>query len=177
MKRACFYKNKKFLWIPMSILFTFSACETNPGVSEAFTKYRYRKGVTTITVPGWVIGMAARWGDLEKEERQLLKSIDQVKVLSIEDDDLNARTNLHKAFFETVRERRDLEELMVVREHDAQLTIFGKINGEAIEEMVILVGGDENALVYLKGNLHASLINQMVKGDSRKKFLSSVPGS
>ena len=163
---------KRLFLLPVLFLFLFTSCDDETGVSGAFTKYRFKDGVTTITVPGWLIHSAAMWGDLDREERDLLRSIDKVKILTIEDKELNARSNLHKEFYETVREREDLEELLVVRDGNEQVTIFGKVDEDSIEEMLILVGGDDNAIIYLKGKLKPELITNLMNENSQKGFLS-----
>lgn len=154
------------------ILFLFTACEYESGVSEAFTKYRFKEGVTTITVPGWAIRLAARWGDLDKNERELLQSIDKVKILAIEDKDLNARSNLHREFYSAVRENSEMEELMVVRDGNDQVTIFGIADENSIKELLILVGGDDNAMVYVKGRLKPEMISRFMDENSQRGFLS-----
>lgn len=63
--------------------------------------------MTTIKVPSWAISLAAGFGDLEESERELLESIDKVHVLAIEDNDLNAKNNLHKEFC-TYKQKRKL---------------------------------------------------------------------
>ena len=163
---------KRFYLFSILFVFLFSACEYESGVSEAFTKYNFKDGVTTITVPGWVIRLAARWGDLDRNERELLQSIDKVKVLTIDDENLNARSNLHKEFYSAIRENSDMEELMVVRNDDEQVTIFGKADEECIQEMLILVGGDDNAMVYVKGRLKPEMISRFMDENSQKGFLS-----
>ena len=82
---------KTKLLFAIAVIFLLSSCEYQPGVSEAFAKYRFKKGVTTITVPGWVIGLAARFGDLEDNERDIVESIDKVRVLVVENEELNQR--------------------------------------------------------------------------------------
>jgi hypothetical protein len=163
---------KKTVLFSVLLIFFFTSCEYESGVSEAFTKYSYKSGVTTITVPGWVIRMAARWGDLDRNERELLQSIDKVKVLTIEDRDLNARSNFHKEFYNTIKENSELEELMVVRNDDEQVTIFGKADEESIKELLILVGGDDNAMVYVKGRLKPEMITRFMDDNSQRGFLS-----
>lgn len=163
---------KPILLFLLAFLFLFSACEYNPGVSEAFTKYRFKDGVTTITIPGWVIGMAANFGDLEKNERELLHSIDKVRVLVIEDDDLNARTNLHREFSTKINRNNDYEELMSVRDNNDDITIFGKMDENVITEMVILVGGEDNAMIYVRGELDPELLRDEIKITDKEKFLS-----
>lgn len=163
---------KRLFLLPVLFLLLFTSCDDETGVSEAFTKYRFKNGVTTITVPGWLIRTAAMWGDLEREERDLLRSIDKVKILTIENKELNARSNLHKEFYESVRKRGDLEELLVVLDGNEQVTIFGKADEDSIEEMLILVGGNENAIIYLKGRLKPELIAGFMDENSQNGFLS-----
>ena len=66
-------------FIITGLLFLLVSCSYEPGVSEAYNKYRFKDGVTTITVPGWVIHLAAGFADLEESERDLLESIDKVR--------------------------------------------------------------------------------------------------
>ena len=82
---------KRILLILTVAAFLFSACDTNPGVSKAFAKYSHNEGVTSITVPGWLIGIGASFADLCDEEKELLDCIDKVKVLAIENEVLNGQ--------------------------------------------------------------------------------------
>jgi len=147
----------------LATLFLLTSCEYNPGVSEAFTKYRFKEGVTTITIPGWVISMAAKFGDIDDNERDLLDCIDKVRVLVVEDEDLNARVNLHREFSTKINKNNDYEELMTLNDDNQNITIFGKMNENVISEMVILVGGDDNAMIYVKGEIDPKLINDKIK--------------
>jgi hypothetical protein len=149
-----------------------SSCEYNPGVSEAFTKYRFKDGVTTITIPGWVIGIAANFGDIDKNERDLLHSIDKVRVLVVEDHELNAKINLHKEFSTKINRNNDYEELLSVQDENDNITIFGKMEENVITEMVILVGGDDNALIYVRGEIDPEILKDEIKISDKNRFLS-----
>ncbi len=153
-------------------LFITTSCVYESGVSEAYSKYRFKDGVTTVSVPGGVIHLAAGLADLEDNERDLLESIDRVKVIAVEDDNLNARINLHEEFYEKIKEKKDYEQLLVVREENENVTIFGRMDESVIEEMVILVGGDDNALIYVKGEISPELINDHVNLSNPDNFLS-----
>jgi hypothetical protein len=150
----------------------FSSCEYNPGVSEAYTKYRFKDGVTTITIPGWVINLAANFGDIEKSERELLQSIDKVRVLVVEDDDLNARINLHREFSTKINRKNDYEELITVRDKNEDITIFGKMDEFVIKEMVILVGGQDNAMIYVRGEIDPRILKEQINKNNVNTFLS-----
>ncbi len=163
---------KKIYFILIASVLLLSSCEYNPGVSEAFTKYRFRDGVTTITVPGWVIHLAASFGDLEENERDLLESIDKVRVLAIDNNDLNARVNLHDEFENKINHRKDFETLMTVKNDDEDVTIFAKMDDNVIHEMVVLVGGDDNALIYIRGEIDPELINKNINFKNPEKLFS-----
>ncbi len=163
---------KKIYFIFIAALLVLTSCEYNPGVSEAFTKYRFKDGVTTITVPGWVIHLAASFADLDESERDLLESIDKVRVLTIENDELNARVNLHEEFESKINRKHDFERLMSTTGDDEDVTIFAKMDENVIHEMVILVGGDDNAMIYLKGRIDPELINKNIKTKDADKFFS-----
>jgi hypothetical protein len=164
---------KRIFLILAAFSFFLVSCDTNnPGVSKAFSEYGHERGVTSVTVPGWVIGIAAKFGDLDKTERELLYSIDKVKVLSVEDNALNARINLHQEFRDKINVNHDYEELLTVNNQNENVTIFGKMDGEVIKEMVILVGGDDNALVYLKGEIKPELLNNKINLSNPDRLLS-----
>ncbi len=164
---------KRNILIIFAAFLILSSCNGyDPGVSEAFMKYRLKDGVTTITVPGWVIRTASRFADLDREEREIVRSIDKVRVLSIEDNDLNSRVNLHKEFYGYIKRDHDYEELLVVHDSDEDVTIFGKIDEDVITEMVILVGGDDNVMVYLKGEIRPELLDDKIDLTNPDKFLS-----
>jgi hypothetical protein len=163
---------RRIFIFPLFLLIFFTSCEYDNGVSEAFARYRHKDGVTCITIPGWAIRLAARLGDLEREQRELLQSIDKVRILTIEDKDLNLRANLHKEFYRTIRENGKMEELLVIRTDNEQVTIFGKADDETIEELLVLVGGDDNAMIYVKGRLKPEMISGFIDKKSEGGFLS-----
>ena len=131
---------KKLSLILAVALFLFTSCEYNPGVSEAFTKYRFKDGVTTISVPGWVIGLAANIGEMDEDERELLQSIDKVRILVVEDETLNKEINLHQEFNSKINRKNKYEELLTVNDENEKITIYGIMDEEVISEMVILIG-------------------------------------
>lgn len=155
----------------VGIALLFSSCSYEAGVSEAFTKYRFKDGVTTVTVPGWVLGLAANFGDLDETEQEILESIDKVRVLAIEDNNLNAKTNLHEEFYEQIS-KKNYEELLVVRDENESVTIFGEMDENVIKEMIVLVGGDDNAMIYIKGEIRPELLNNKFDITDPDKFLS-----
>jgi len=162
---------REFLLLLGAILM-LSSCSYEPGVSEAYNKYRFKDGVVTVSVPGWVIHLAAGFADLDESERELLDCIDRVKVIAVDDADLNQKINLHDEFYERIAKRGEYEELLVVRDEKESVTIFGIMDDDVIREMLILVGGEDNALVYIKGELKPEMLNDKIDMTNPDRFLS-----
>ena len=163
---------KKAIILLILSVFIFTSCDDNPGVSSAFLKYSHKSGVTTIVVPGWAIGLVSSFADLDREEKEILDCIDNVKVLTIEDNDLNARVNLHKEFYAKINTDNSYEELLAVRNGEEDITIFGKMNEDVITDLIVLVGGDDNAMVCVKGRIKVELINNEIRKGKHADFFS-----
>ncbi len=163
---------KRALLVLFGAILLLSSCSYEPGVSEAYNKYRFKDGVVTVSIPGWVIHLAAGFADLDESERELLDCIDRVKVIAVEDAELNHRINLHDEFYERIAKRGEYEELLVVRDADESVTIFGIMDDDMIREMLILVGGEDNALVYLKGEIKPEMLNDKIDMTDPDRFLS-----
>lgn len=163
---------KRIVFFSMVFLFLFSSCEHKNEMGEAFSKYRYKDGVTSVTIPGWVISLVSRWGDLEKEERELLRGIDKVRVLTIEDHDLNERSNFHREFYQSVSRNPGMDEYLAVRTDEEQVTIFVKEDEKTIDELLILIGGDENTIVQIKGKIKPEVLSDLINKGAHNNFLS-----
>lgn len=163
---------KKFIFLGAALLLILASCTYETGVSEAYTKYRFKDGVTTISIPGWAIRLVASLNEIDENDREILDSIDKVTVIAVEDESLNKQINLHDEFYDRIRQNGKYEELMVVREDDESVTIFGVMEDNVISEMLILVGGDDNAMVYVKGEISADILNNKVKFTDTEKLFS-----
>ncbi len=163
---------KKIIPFIIAALFIFTSCDTNTGVSEAFLKYGHQKGVTTVTVPGWLISLGAKFADLSEDERELLESIDKVKVMTLEDSDINGEVNLNNEFKFKINQKGEYEELLSVNDDNENITVFGKMDENVIRELIILVGGDDNAIVYVKGEIRPELINNTIDMHHPDDFFS-----
>jgi len=164
---------RKHILAVLVLALVLASCSDSSEVSEAYNKYRLKDGVTTVSVPGWLIHLTAGIADLEESEKELLESIDRVKVIAVDDPELNAEINLHEEFYSKIRENNNYEELLVVRDDHESVTIFGIMDEKVIKEMLILVGGsDDNALVYIKGNISPDILNDQIDLSEPDRFLS-----
>jgi len=166
---------KLLLFLVLGTLLLSGCSEENPTVRKAFSKYKHKDGVESISIPGFVIRWAASLGELEESERQLLKSIDKVRVLDVENKKLNSKINLNREFSSLFRADKRFEELFVSHDKNNDVAIYGKMEGgNLIKELVVLAGGDENAIVYIKGNIDPGLFNGKIDLSNPGRFLDMV---
>ena len=154
---------RKYYILFIASLFLFLSCSTNRTINKAFNKYGDQPGVTTISLPGWVIKLGAKLADMSPEERQLIKSIDKIKVLTIEDPELNNQVNLHDEFYHKITGNKNYHNLVMVNDKKEKVSVLGNIDDdETIRELIVLVGGEENTIVYLKGDLKLENVNGII---------------
>jgi len=158
--------------IVLGLVFVLSSCSYEPGVSDAMMKYRFREGVTTLTIPGWAINWVAGLNELDETEQEIFESIDKVKIIAVDDADLNARINLHDEFYSKVNKDGYYEELFSAKDDSESVTVFARLDNMVVKEMVILVGGDDNAMVYVKGSFSPELLKDKMNEGEAKKLLS-----
>jgi hypothetical protein len=92
-------------------------------------------------------------------------------VLVIEDEELNSDINLHREFSTKINRNKDYEELMSVVDDNESITIFGKMDEDVITEMVVLVGGDDNALIYVRGEIDPKMLKENIQLSDKDKLL------
>ncbi|MFZ5430768.1 MAG: DUF4252 domain-containing protein [Bacteroidota bacterium] len=161
----------KKLSLVLIIAITLVSCHRNDPVASAFTKYSRHDGVTSITVPGFVISLASKLAP--PEDKELLEGISKVKILTIDQPEMNRKVNFHEEFHARLNTGK-YEELMRISDKGTEVTIMGIMDTDhTLREMVILVGGDENALIFLKGNIRPEVIGRMAAGGVGKQGIFS----
>lgn len=159
---------KKFTLLALFLLFNIATFAESPAIRSAFEKYRSHEGITNISIPGFVIHLAASIGDMEEDERDFLRSIDKVRILSIEDKYFRSKIDLHHEFYSEINRDAKFEEMMTVRDRGQNVTVFGRMGeNNVIKELVVLVGGDDNALIYLRGNIAPEMIARHINSSDK----------
>jgi hypothetical protein len=163
---------KHLSFLILGLIFFFASCQNEKPVAMAFAKYSSHDGVTSITVPGFLISLASKISSIPEEERELLQGMSKVKILTIDNPELNRKVNFHEEFYAMLSKGK-YEELLRISDPGNDVTIMGIMDDDfTIREMVILVGGDDNAMIYVKGKLHPEMINKLAfnSPDTRSKM-------
>jgi len=148
---------KKLIILSFIALLSFSAVAQPSQADKLFIKYRGMDGVMSFYIPGFICRFAASVGDLDAEEEELLRTIRSIKILTVEHPVLNHKLNFAKEIrYDRMDERYQL--LLEVHDPEEDVLIFAREKNHCITELVIIVGGDENAMVCIKGRMDHDLL-------------------
>ena len=142
----------KRLLVVLVLLMPMMALAQSP-IDKLFDKYANKDGFTTVRISGALLGFASKMDSSNSPESKMLSDLKGIRILTVEDEELNQKldffTELGKDDF---FKKNGYEVLMEVTEKDEVVRFFGKMtSGGKLSEMVLVVGGDDNALICIEG--------------------------
>ena len=143
---------------PLLLLMFAVSLSAQSSIDKLFDKYQGVDGFVTVTVSGNFLRMLGEFDD----DDEFLKHADKftaIRILAQEDDNMETEN-----FYDMVMEELDrggYEEMMRVNSHDADLKIMLKAEGDIFTEFLLVAGGDDNAIIQIKGNLTDKIIKEL----------------
>lgn len=151
---------KKIFLIAILIAFTAPLMSQPAGLERLYYNYKGEEGVVSIRIPGFLLRLAGCIADLDHEERQLVRSLRSVTVLTIEDNGLYPGVNFAEEV-DVHRMHGGYHLLMEVHEDDEDVVIAARERGGKIRELIVLVGGSDNVLVRIRGRMNSDLLESL----------------
>lgn len=150
---------KKFTFLLVVALLPAFAFAQNSAVEKLFAKYGGQDGFTTVTINGNLLKMAAEMSD-DQEGTEVLNKINTVKILAQEG---GSASNFYDEVMSELK-RDAYEELMTVNSDDEDVIFLVRKSGDRISEFLLVVGGnDENAVIYIGGDMSMKDIAKLGK--------------
>jgi hypothetical protein len=143
------------------VLVPILAIGQNSAVEKLFDKYGGKDGFTTVTINKNLFKMVAQL-DEDDEDLQALSGMESIKILAVDDEGENSNINFYKEA-KSLLDSDDYEELMTVNSSDADVVFLVKQEGDIIKELILLVGGDDNALIYIAGSIRMKDVSKIAK--------------
>ena len=154
------------LFIALSLSVMVNAQESESPVDKLFNKYANKDGFTTVNISGALLNWM---GDTEKSDddkvTHLLSKLSGIRILSVEDSVLNTKLNFYKeleadGFFKN----NHYESLLEVTEKDEVVRLYVRKGKDGkFAEMLLVVGGDDNALISIRGSINPNEIAKIAK--------------
>ena len=152
---------KKLVLSLLVVLVPILAIGQNTAVEKIFEKYGGNDGFTTVTINKSLFKMAAHF-DNSVEDLDALSGMETIKILAIDDEGDVSGVNFYKEV-KSLLKTSDYEELMTVQSKGADVVFLVNQDGDVIKELILLVGGDDNALIYIAGNIRLKDVSKIAK--------------
>ena len=137
------------------LLATNSMAQT---AADIFNEFKDKPNVQFVSLPKTLMSLAAN-GVEDDNKKELLKKMDSIVILSIEDDD-----QLVKQFEKKVKNlsKKGYEQMVNSNDDGEKAQILVKTKGDAITEMLVIsIEDDECALVQICGNIRPQDVNDL----------------
>ena len=160
---------KKITLLAGALLLPFIIMGQNPAVDQLFNKYQGKEGFTTVFVNKDVFKLISDDNNVEHEMNKTLEKISGIKILAQEDKEITGELN----FYDELKKSLDFnkyKELVVVKEKDQDVWIIARENNDRIEELLVIVGGDENVLIWVEGNFTFEDLSELSEIDGLEQL-------
>jgi hypothetical protein len=144
---------KKILMTLVLLIPLWVMAQDNSPIDKLFNKYANREGFTTVNISGKLLSFASKFDDSKSKETAMLEKLSGIRILSVEDKDLNKGLNFYKeleadGFFKN----NNYEVLMEVTEKDEIVRFYGRAGEKGkLSELLMVVGGNDNTLISIRG--------------------------
>ncbi len=127
--------------------------QDNSPIDKLFSKYANKEGFTTVNISGKLLSFASKFDDSKSSETAMLEKLSGIRILSVEDKELNRGLNFYKeleadGFFKNNK----YESLMEVTDKDEIVRFYGRAGEKGkLSELLLVVGGNDNTLISIRG--------------------------
>jgi len=154
---------KRVVLLILVVAFPAFIMAQNSAVDKLFAKYQGKQGITTVNISPELFQMVNAMGIEEIEEQDFpLDKVASVKILTIEDDEGYENVN----FYEEIKKDLDLNdfaEVMTVNDGSEVVRMWMKVDKETVSEFLLIVGGDDNVLIYITGNFDMNDLEEIAE--------------
>jgi hypothetical protein len=144
------------------LLFSISIFAQPSDFSRVYHTYKGQQGVEAIWVPGFLMKFAGACAGLDQEEKELLRCLRSVTVLTIEEPHLYPGVNFTEEV-DLSHLNGNYNLLLEVHDGDDDVVIAAREKRGKITDLIIVVGGEENVLVHLRGRMDSDLLENLGK--------------
>jgi hypothetical protein len=149
---------KRIVLIMVCFVASFPLFAQNTDFDKVFNSFAKIKGMTTLTFTGNLFTKLLTGRNTNND-----CSISSLKILTVEDSTLNAKLNFYHQIIPNLN-KKEYEELMSVKESGQDFVILYKKENHKITEVILISGGNDNSLIYIKGSLSMSNLQEVSQG-------------
>jgi hypothetical protein len=141
---------KKTIWTVL--IFMATVCSYGQKTIDAiFSEYGSRNGYTAINIDGSLLKLATLIDRQDEDLKKISSFVTSIRIVASDDTRSSDPQFYQKTL--SLLNRSDYEELMDITTTGTKAKILIKAEGNIFSEFVMIVGGDDNALIQIKGKM------------------------
>ncbi len=137
------------LTLTTGLLLTALSCGQS-SVDNLFSMYGGRPGYVTVSINGSIIKLASALDEEDADLQKLASKVTGIRILAREDESGDTEDFYSKVYPEL--QRSGYEEFMLITSSDSKVAFMAKGNGKKLTDMILLVGGDDSAIIQVTGS-------------------------
>ena len=154
---------KRIVLLVMAVAFPAFILAQNSAVDKLFKKYSGKEGVTTVSISPELFQIVKAMDIQEIDDADIpFEKISSVKVLTIEDEEQWEGVNFYTEIAKDL-DVSNFEEVLTVNDGGEMVRIWMKVEKNEMSEFLLIVGGDDNVLVYITGNFNMNDMEELAE--------------
>ncbi len=139
-----------------------------------YWKYKDFDGSISVTVPRLMFTAGSAFGR-DQEERKLIRKVHKVRTLVFQDGNPMSERDMRR--FNRKAKRRNLDEIITVREGKTRVQIMARERRGALRKIVVFVNDPEDGfvMVSLKGKFKMKDVNRLIKKFNKSETPVKIP--
>lgn len=149
---------KRIIWITLFSVLTLTGFGQK-AIDSIFSEYSGKKGYVTVNVSGGLLKFAAMLDRQDEDLNTLASCITRIRILAQED-----HNGTDPGFYTRIMDQLDrsvYEEMMDISSSGTKAKVLVKADGDIFSEFLMVVGGDDNALIQIKGKMTTEDIHRL----------------
>ncbi len=155
---------KRMVFTIVVIAFAAAVYGQRQQVDEFFSKYSDREGYTTVVISGSLLNFLDNRADGDMDNP--LRKITSIRILVREKDQSPFSEGLLPEIRSIIR-RGKYEELMSVRDDDANLRFMVRTERDIIREILLVIDGNDEAVIQIEGNLTRDEASELFESNGK----------
>jgi hypothetical protein len=160
----------KKLLLFIALTFTLTIVSGQKSIDALFERYSGRDGFVTVSISGPLLKLAHL--DDNNKDSSLPAHITAIRILAQEDDNMKRADNFYDLVIKDIN-LNDYEEFMSIKKSDQDLRMLVRADGNIFSEFLLIAGGEDNALIQIKGNMTFSEAKRF-SDDAKKNHCANL---
>lgn len=168
-----FVMKKILLFIVISL--TITTLSAQKSIDALFEKYSGKDGFVCVSISGNLLKLLTVSDENENEnDDRLPANVTEIRILAPENKDVVVE-NFYDLAMKGIRVG-DYEEFMSVEKSNQDLKMFVRAEGNKFREFLLIAGGEDNALIQIKGEMTFKEARKFSENAKKNNGLNIVTG-